>query len=382
MQTDEERGNGDDEEDEKKNKGEKMDDGAGAFVFRRGHALELCYGRLATWMQTVLTASGFPCAVVDDYAEAPGSGVPVVCFDEILNHVLGQWARLRPHMSPFVLVESEPTCNLANCWYRMKPALERGCALVLTLNAANACWWRAALQRDGLRHVAVAFWPQGCLFGRADVIHQDTQSDDPSNVRDNTVCSTQDGGIDSDDDEDDSEDEYDGAIADQGVKGGQGATQSDKKVDVTMPGCTNSEDRRRAVQAIRAAGLTVDDTTSYGARLDRALGDARLFVYCPWGPQHRHFATQRLLWAIAAGTCAVGVRSDDVEMEALYGDLYVGVDTAHDLARTCRALVDSGEWRRRGAEARARFHGAAFDAVRLLRESDAMTALSSLVVRQ
>jgi len=337
-------------------------------------------------MRRVLESSGFTCIEVDDYAHAPAAGVPVVCFDEILNHVLDQWCRLEKHMSPFVLVESEPVCNLHNCWYRMRPALARGCNLVLTLNAANVHWWRTALHGEGLAHVAVAFWPQGSLPVSPD-------SGPLAHAPINGATDDGNGGASAAPTEGPSLWQLarfrpndvppdDHTVGDKVQDNADRDGDEARTLDVAMPGCTNSKDRVRTVDEIRKMGLVVHDGTTYGPDLDRLLATTRIFVYCPWGPHHRHFATQRLLWAIAAGACVVGVRSDDQEMEALYGRLYVSVDTMQDLAPKCRALIDSGEWISLGRQARARFRASDFDAVRLLSASEAMRTLSSLVLRR
>jgi hypothetical protein len=65
-------------------------------------------------------------------------------------------------------------------------------------------------------------------------------------------------------------------------------------------------------------------------------------------------------------------------MERLYGPLYVACDSHEDLPGVCRTLVDSGAWRTVGARAR-RAYVERFDALALLRASDVMGLLASLV---
>jgi hypothetical protein len=255
------------------------------FVFRRGHADAACYGRMARWMARVLRGAKFGCAHADDYDRVPAGGVHVVCFDEALEHVLPAWGRLSAAMARFVLIESEPQCNLAIAIERLLAVLRHGCAGVITLNAGNVGWWRAALDARGLAHVPVAFWPQGHMPSRP--------AASPAGA--GSVAS---GGTGEEEEEEEEEE--------KAMPGGDAAPTDDARpYDVAMPGCANSAHRVAVVAALRERGLAVDVTPAYGADLDRAMASARLFVYCPWGPTHRHFATQRVLWAVDAGACVV-----------------------------------------------------------------------------
>ena len=261
-----------------------------------------------------------------------------------------------------ILVESEPQ-DFLNMW--IPEDVSWAIAVVITINPDNVIWWQS---RFTATHKSDrAFWvPQG--YDRAidplsntipiSINAQENMLDRVGSFL--TVHHNE---------------------SDNVKERGQTYNSGDSVFDVVMPGGENTDDRIRAVQKLRDAGLTVDTSLAFGANLDIVLGRARVHAYYPATKRHRHYATQRILLGINKCTQTVAVRSDDEQSEWLYGGLYE--TCAHDeesFVRACLNAAARNNWRERGIRARDVF-AVRCDAQRLFEEACTYPVASTKTVR-
>ncbi len=285
--------------------------------FLQNEMSSFLYGKIAYYLCDQFSKLGIPFHCVQDCSHLMDSDILVIFYDYLVNHMEKDPEYHNKYVKKFILVEIEPQINMDQ-WYR-KAFLENKCLSIITFNKKEGEWLK-----------------QNYKIPTFIVYHGYSEREDA-------------------------------------VKGSK---LYEEEYDVLMPGCENSEGRRRVIASLREAGLTVNTKFLINEELEKAIKKSKIYAYYPASHEHGHFATQRILFSINKGACIVAVKSFDEELEKYYNPLLITCDR-HNFVVKCKEVVQTGQWKEMKQFAYTKFKE--YDAFQNFKDSGLFEYLKELI---